>query len=72
MADPESPTLVEYLNGDTEEVSGAPAEVEAKLVAARREDAFCLLETRKGDEIRINPQTVRALKAEQSRRMGSL
>jgi hypothetical protein len=70
MADSGGPTLVEYLNGDSEEVSGAPSEVEAKLVAARREDAFCLLETRKGDEIRINPHTVRALNVEQARRAG--
>jgi hypothetical protein len=70
MADPEGPTLLEYLNGDTEEISGALNEVEAKLVAARREDAFCLLETRKGDEIRINPHTVRALKVEEARRAG--
>ena len=68
MADRDDPTLIAYLNGDTEEVSGAPDEVEAQLVAARREDVFCLLETRKGDEIRINPHAVRALKAEQTRR----
>jgi hypothetical protein len=72
MTDPAGPTLLEYLNGDTEEVSGAPNEVEAKLVAAGREDAFCLLETRKGDEIRINPHTVRALKVEQARTMAGL
>jgi hypothetical protein len=70
MADPDGPTLLEYLNGDTEEISGALNEVEAKLVAARREDAFCSLETRKGDEIRINPHTVRALKVEEARRAG--
>jgi hypothetical protein len=61
MADAETSTRVEYVNGDDEEIAGAPHVVEAKLIAARREEAFCLLQTPKGDEIRVNPETVRAL-----------
>lgn len=51
------------MNGDHEEIDGAPDVVEAALALARREDGYAVFETRRGDEIRINPHTVRALMA---------